>query len=86
MSRPKLLAMQVGVGLAMLLLWHVLTVYPILGAPKQIQFFFSTPLDVLARVVKEFSSTEIWRHLWITSIETVLAFAFGAFGGILFGF
>jgi NitT/TauT family transport system permease protein len=86
MSRAKLLAMQVGVGLAMLLLWHVLTVYPILGAPKQIQFFFSTPLDVLARVVKEFSSTEIWRHLWITSIETVLAFAFGAFGGILFGF
>jgi NitT/TauT family transport system permease protein len=86
MTRAKLLAMQVGVGLAVLLVWHVLTVYPVIGEPKKIQFFFSTPLDVLGRVVKEFSSTEIWRHLWITSVETVLAFAFGAFGGILFGF
>jgi NitT/TauT family transport system permease protein len=107
MNRAKLLAMQVGVGLAMLLLWHVLTVYPILGAPKQVQFFFSTPLDVLARVVKEFAAIQplgclksvtwtvpfvakdpcgILYDLMITSIETVLAFTFGALGGILFGF
>ena len=66
--------------------WHVLTVYPILGATKQVQFFFSTPLDVLARAWKLFASGEIWRHLWITLIETILAFAIGAGGGILFGF
>ena len=30
----------------------MLTAYPILGAPKQIQFFFSTPLDVLARILE----------------------------------
>ena len=107
MNRAKLLPMQLGVGLAMLLLWHVLTVYPILGAPKQVQFFFSTPLDVLARVVKEFAAIQplgclksvtwtvpfvakdpcgILYDLMITSIETVLAFTFGALGGILFGF
>ena len=86
MSRAKLLALQVLVGIGMLVIWHVLTVYPIIGAPKQVQFFFSTPLDVLARVAKEFSTTEIWRHLWITLVETVLAFATGAAGGILFGF
>src|SRR3712207_7419767 len=34
MNRTKLLAWQVGVGLAMLVLWHVLTVYPIIGAPR----------------------------------------------------
>jgi NitT/TauT family transport system permease protein len=86
MNEAKLRLLQIGVGLGALVLWHVLTAYPILGSPKQIQFFFSTPLEVLARVVKEFSSTEIWHHLWITSIETVLAFVTGAVGGILFGF
>ncbi len=86
MNRTKLLVLQVGVGLAALVLWHVLTTSPILGNPKQIQFFFSTPVDVLARVVKEFSTTEIWRHLWITLLETILAFLTGATGGILFGF
>jgi NitT/TauT family transport system permease protein len=86
MNRTKLLAWQVGVGLAMLVLWHVLTVYPIIGAPRQIQFFFSTPIDVLARVWKEFASGDIWYHLYITLLETILAFTFGAVGGILFGF
>jgi NitT/TauT family transport system permease protein len=86
MKRALLLALQVGVGIGFLLLWHVLTAYPILAPTKQTQFFFSTPLDVLARVWKEFSTTEIWRHLGITLLETVLAFVFGAAGGILFGF
>jgi NitT/TauT family transport system permease protein len=86
MTRAKLIAWQVGVGIAMLALWHVLTVYPVIGEPRKIQFFFSTPLDVLARVGREFVSGEIWYHLWITSIETVLAFVTGAAGGILFGF
>ena len=86
MNRSTLLLAQVGVGLALLLVWHVLTVYPILGAPKQVQFFFSTPVDVLARVAREFSSADIWRHLGITLQETVLAFLFGAAGGIAVGF
>ncbi|MBM6595590.1 ABC transporter permease [Microvirga pudoricolor] len=86
MRRARLLLLQIAVGLAFLLIWHVLTVYPILAPTRQAQFFFSTPLDVLARVWKEFASGEIWRHLGITLLETVLAFAFGAAGGILFGF
>ncbi len=86
MNRFKLLLMQIGVGLSLLLLWHVFTVYPVLGPTRTIQFFFSTPLDVLGRVVREFSTTEIWGHLWVTLVETMLAFLFGAAGGILFGF
>jgi NitT/TauT family transport system permease protein len=85
-NRARLIALQVGVGIAALAIWHVLTVYPVVGNPRNIQFFFSTPLDVLARVWTEFASGEIWRHLWITLLETVLAFLFGAAGGILFGF
>ena len=86
MNRAKLLALQVLVGVGLLLVWHVLTAYPILGATKQIQFFFSTPLDVMVRVGKEFISGDIWRHLEITLRETILAFLFGAGGGIAFGF
>ena len=86
MNQVKLRLLQVGVGVGLLLLWHVLTVYPILGQPKQVQFFFSTPGDVLARVAKEFTGGEIWRHLEVTLRETVLAFLFGAAGGIAFGF
>ncbi|AWM88829.1 ABC transporter permease [Microvirga sp. 17 mud 1-3] len=86
MKRAKLLAFQIAVGLAFLVLWHVLTAYPILAPVKQSQFFFSNPIDVLARAWKEFATGEIWHHLGITLLETVLAFAFGAAGGILFGF
>ena len=86
MNRTKLLFMQVAVGLGLLGVWHVVTVYPVFGSVKNAQFFFSNPIDVIARVWKEFASGEIWRHLWITLVETILAFLFGAGGGILFGF
>jgi NitT/TauT family transport system permease protein len=85
-NRLGLLALQILVGLVGFAIWHVLTVYPILGAPKQIQFFFSTPVDVLKRTWMEMTNPEIWGHLWITLQETVLAFVFGAAGGIAFGF
>ena len=86
MNRATLLAAQVGVALFGLLIWHVLTNYPVFGDVKNAQFFFSTPAAVIERVIKEFSSTDIWRHLFITLQETVLAFLFGAAGGILIGF
>jgi NitT/TauT family transport system permease protein len=86
MTRAKLLVLQVAVGLALLLSWHVLTAYPIFGPVKQVQFFFATPLDVLARAWSLFASGEIWGHLWITLVETILAFVIGSIGGIVFGF
>jgi len=86
MKRPTLLALQLAVGLVMLLVWHVLTTVPIGGRKLLDPFFFSTPLDVLARVWKDFYAGTIWRHLGITLLETVLAFVFGSVGGIVFGF
>jgi NitT/TauT family transport system permease protein len=86
MNRAKLLVAQVGVAVVLLAIWHVVTAYPIFGNPKQVQFFFSTPYDVLSRVAKEFAGGEVWGHLAITLQETVLAFLIGAGGGILFGF
>jgi NitT/TauT family transport system permease protein len=49
-------------------------------------FFFSTPLDVAARVVKWFREGTIWYHLGITLTESALAFGIGSLGGILIGF
>lgn len=86
MNRFGLLALQLLVGLVGFGLWHVLTVYPVIGQPKQIQFFFSTPVAVLGRTWSEITAPEIWGHIGITLQETVLAFVFGAAGGIAFGF
>jgi NitT/TauT family transport system permease protein len=86
MNRAVLLALQLLVAAAFLLLWHVLTTVPIGGRKLLDPFFFSTPLDVLARTWKDLIGGELWRHLGITLLETVLAFATGAAGGILLGF
>ncbi len=50
------------------------------------KFFFSTPLDVIARVWKLFATGQIWKHLWITLSETILAFVIGSVAGVVFGF
>jgi NitT/TauT family transport system permease protein len=86
MSRTKLLAWQISLGVAMLLIWHAVSTWPILGDVKQIKFFFSTPTDVIARIWRFFATGMIWRHLWITLIETLLAFGIGSLAGIVVGF
>jgi len=86
MNRLTLLSLQIAVGIALLVLWHLLTTIPVGAKPLLDPFFFSRPLDVLARVWKDFYSGTIWRHLGITLTETILAFVTGAIGGIVFGF
>ena len=56
------------------------------GKPLVPPFFFSTPGDVIGRIVKWFAEGTIWRHLWITLAESALAFVIGSVGGILVGF
>ncbi len=85
-SRTTVLLLQVMVAVVFLLLWHVGTTTWLWADPKKMQFFFSTPIAVLERTWRQFYSGEIWYHLGITLTETVLAFAFGAAGGIVCGF
>src|SRR6266478_4997289 len=85
-SRVKLLALQLVVALAAVLLWQLFTTVPIGGVKLLPPFFFSTPGDVAKRVVKWFVEGTIWRHLWITLVESVLAFVIGSVGGVLVGF
>src|SRR5947199_6702076 len=86
MSRATLLALQILVAVVSIALWQVLTTVPIGGVKLLPPFFFSTPLDVAARIVKWFAEGTIWRHLWITLVESVLAFVIGSVGGVLVGF
>ena len=86
MSRINLLLLQILVAIVSIALWYVLTTVPIGGITVLPPFFFSTPLDVAQRIVKWFVDGTIWKHLWITLSEAMLAFAIGSIGGILVGF
>ena len=101
MSKAWIFALQIAVGVALIGFWHFGSTVP-LSALRVLpqgwfetplaqayllpKFFFSTPGDVFFRVVKFFATGSIWKHLWITLEETVLAFAIGSLAGVVFGF
>ena len=86
MSRINLLLLQVLVAVVSIALWYVLTTYPVFGRLLLPPFFFSNPVDVAKQIVAWFASGVIWKHLWVTLIESLLAFVIGSIGGVLVGF
>src|SRR5476651_2560935 len=86
MSRFSLISLQVLVAIVAIAAWQVLTSYPVFGKMLLPPFFFSNPLDVAKQVVAWFASGVIWKHLWVTLIEAILAFVIGSTGGVLVGF
>lgn len=86
MSRVTLLALQVLVAIVCIVLWQVLSTVPVFGKILLPPFFFSNPVDVFEQIVKWFASGVIWKHLWITLVESILAFVIGSLGGVLIGF
>ena len=81
---------QAAVLIGVFLAWHVLTVPGILPPfyfddPDKAPFFFGEPLKVLARVWAWFAGGEIYRHLWVTLVETLLAFVIGTLAGLAAG-
>ena len=86
MNRLVLHSLQILVAVVMLLFWHVAATTSLLGEPKNIQFFFSTPLKVAERGVKWFSEGTIWYHLAITGTEAMLAFVIGSLAVVVLGF
>src|SRR5260370_25450277 len=85
MSRFTLLMLQLLVAIIAVLLWQLFTTVPIAGVKVLPPFFFSTPIDVATRIAKWFVEGTIWKHLWITLLESVLAFVIGSPAGILTG-
>jgi NitT/TauT family transport system permease protein len=82
---------QIGVLVAVFGLWHVLTqpglVPPFLfGDDTQAAFFFGEPLKIASRIVNWFFiKRDIYAHLAVTLLETVLAFGLGTALGLGFG-
>ena len=86
MSRINLLLLQGLVAVVSVALWYALTTYPIFGKLPLPPFFFSNPVDVALQIAAWFATGVIWKHLWITLIELILAFVLGSIGGVLVGF
>jgi NitT/TauT family transport system permease protein len=76
----KLRLYQALLLLAVFGAWHVLTATKILPP-----FFFGEPLVVLEKMWEWFASGKIYGHLWITLIETALAFTVGTLLGLAVG-
>ena len=67
--------------------WYLMT-EPILWSQEAAQntaFFFGRPLIVLQKIWEWFASGRIYEHLWITLIETLLAFGLGTALGLAVG-
>jgi NitT/TauT family transport system permease protein len=86
MPRTTLLLLQVLVAVVLIGIWQIGATVPIGETYLLPQFFFSKPGDVVARIYKLFATGVIWRHLWITLAESMLAFVIGSVGGVLIGF
>lgn len=82
---------QVGLLVAVFAFWHVMTQPGLLPNfmfenDRQAAFFFGQPLKVFARIWTWFvTDADIYKHLWVTLVETLLAFGIGAVGGLLAG-
>jgi NitT/TauT family transport system permease protein len=86
MARIKLIFLQLLVGVLAIGAWQIGTTVPIDGTYLLPPFFFSTPVDVAARIVKWFVEGTVWRHLWITLYEALMAFVIGSAAGVVIGF
>jgi len=86
MSRATLLMLQFLVAVAAIAFWYVFSTYRVFGHMLLPPFFFSNPLDVGKQILDWFVSGVIWKHLWVTLVESTLAFVLGSFGGVLVGF
>lgn len=89
-ARSRLRIYQALVLALVFVLWHVLT-SPTLLPPfyfaeaNQAAFFFGEPIKVLARLWQWFMSGDIYEHLWVTLVETMLAFLIGTVFGVAIG-
>lgn len=81
---------QICVLLAIFGCWYVLTAPGLLppvyfDTPDKAAFFFGEPLKVLSIVADWFATGSIYRHLWVTLVETLLAFVVGTILGVAVG-
>ncbi len=82
---------QAGLLVAVFVVWHLLTTPGLLPTfmfdnDRQAAFFFGEPVKIFSRIWQWFiGNADIYGHLWITLVETALAFAIGTVLGLVFG-
>ena len=82
---------QLGLLVVIFVFWHLLTTPGLLPNfmfenDRQAAFFFGEPLKIFERIWQWFfGHADIYEHLWITLVETVLAFVIGTALGLGFG-
>ena len=90
-SRTMLRVWQLVVLVLIFATWHVLTVpglvpHFVFSDDNQAAFFFGEPLKIFDRIRHWFfADGDIWRHLGVTLLETVLAFGIGTVLGLATG-
>ena len=87
----NLRAWQLALLAALLLFWWAMTKPGLLpnfmfDNDRQAAFFFGEPVVVAGRIWSWFiTERDIYRHLWVTLVETLLAFGIGSVLGLLAG-
>ncbi|MGC8877357.1 ABC transporter permease [Thermus sp.] len=71
---------QGGLLLGFLLLWEWAS-----RTGRLDPFFFSTPSAIASRVFRWFATGEVYPHLYVTTVEMLLAFALGTLLGVALG-
>lgn len=86
-SALRLRVWQIGLLAAIFALWYVLTkpgIIPpfVFENDSQAAFFFGEPDIIFVRIWEWFvTQADIYMHLWVTMVETVLAFVIGTITG-----
>src|ERR1044072_7204037 len=89
-ARKSLRWWHLGLFAAVLVVWHVATSPTLLPPiyfdnPDKAAFFFGEPLKGFERIWIWFASVFISRHLWVTRLETLMAFVAGTVLGLAMG-
>ena len=90
MRRSTLRLLQGGMLIAIFVVWQVLSqpglVPPFVwDNPDRAAFFFGEPVKIFQAIWVWFSEGEIYKHLWVTLQETMLAFVIGSVLGLAVG-
>ncbi len=86
-NKGSLRLLQLAMLAGVLALWYVGTSPTLLPPlyfddPHKAAFFFGEPQKVFARIWEWFASGMIYTHLWVTLVETLLAFVVGTVLGL----
>ena len=82
---------QASLLIVVFAVWHLLTTPGLVPTfmfenDRQAAFFFGEPVKIFGRVWNWFVvNADIYEHLWVTLVETALAFAIGTVLGLVFG-